>query len=83
MPGIYTNAKSVQEGGLISYTANYVALSRRTTAIVDRMLKGAKLADIPVEQPTIFELVVNLKAAKAIGISIPQSILMRADRVIE
>ena len=67
----------------MSYGPNQHDIFRRTAAIVDKILKGAKPADIPVEQPTVFELIVNMKTAKALGIKIPQSILLRADRVIE
>jgi putative ABC transport system substrate-binding protein len=67
----------------MSYGPNQQDIFRRTSAIVDKILKGAKPADIPVEQPTDFDLIVNMKTAKALGIKIPQSILLRADRVIE
>lgn len=84
LPAIYTGSKyNVVEGGLISYTADMSALLRRAVAITDRILKGAKPADLPVEQPTKFELVVNLKTAKALGLTIPQLLLMRADEVIQ
>jgi putative ABC transport system substrate-binding protein len=83
LPAIYSSAQPPAEGGLMSYTADYVALSRRTAAIVDRVLKGAKPAEVPVEQPTRFELVINMKTAKALNLKIPQSLLLRADRVIE
>jgi putative ABC transport system substrate-binding protein len=76
--GIYADA-----GALFSYGAPRSESLRRSALLVDKILKGAKPADLPVEQPTLFELVVNLKAAKALGIKIPQSILLRADRVIE
>jgi putative tryptophan/tyrosine transport system substrate-binding protein len=83
MPSIFGNRAYVEAGGLMSYgyklTENYL----RAASYVDKILKGAKPGDVPVEQPTKFELVVNLKAAKALGITIPQSILLRADRLIQ
>jgi putative tryptophan/tyrosine transport system substrate-binding protein len=83
LPAIYAQRQYADVGGLISYGANIEELSRRAAHYVDKILKGAKPADLPVEQPTKFELVINMKSAKALGIKIPNSILVRADRVIE
>ncbi len=83
IPVVAAVARVAGAGALFSYGASTPDFLRRSALPVDKIFKGARPADIPVEQPTLFELVVNLKAAKALGITIPQSILLRADRVIE
>ena len=83
LPGMYPFGDFVDVGGLIAYGPSSTDLWRRGAVYVDKILKGRKPADLPVEQPTRFELIVNMKTAKALGITIPQSILVRADRVIE
>jgi len=83
LPAIFENKAWVEAGGLISYGANYADVHRRAATLMDKILKGAKPADLPVEQPTRFELFINLKTAKEIGVTIPQSVLYRADKVIK
>src|SRR5215467_6610947 len=83
LPVMYQLKENVVRGGLISYGALQADLVRRAAGYVDKILKGAKPADLPVEQPTQFELAINLKTAKALGLTIPQSLLTRADEVIE
>ena len=83
LPAIYATRDFVDAGGLLSYAAHYPDLYRRAAAYVDKIFKGAKPADLPVEQPTKFEIVVNLKAASALGLTVPSTLLARADEVIE
>jgi putative ABC transport system substrate-binding protein len=82
LPAMYPNSEYVETGGLMSYAADIAAMFRRSAVYVDKILKGAKPADLPVEQPTKFEFIVNLKTAKQIGLTIPPNVLARADRVI-
>jgi putative ABC transport system substrate-binding protein len=83
LPTMYPYREMVKAGGLMSYSPSYPDLFRRAASFVDKILKGAKPADIPVEQPTKYELVINVKTAKALGLTIPPSLLLRADQVIE
>jgi putative tryptophan/tyrosine transport system substrate-binding protein len=83
LPAMYALPEFTDAGGLMSYAPNYTALYRRTAWYVDKVLKGTKPADLPVEQPTKFEFIINLKTAKQIGLTIPPNVLARADRVIK
>jgi putative ABC transport system substrate-binding protein len=82
LPAIYDRREFVDDGGLMSYGTNFADMSRRAATYVDKILKGAKPADIPVEQPKKFEFIINLKAAKQIGLTIPPNVLARADKVV-
>jgi putative ABC transport system substrate-binding protein len=83
LPAIYEWAEQVEDGGLMSYGSSQTWVSRRVAAYVDRIFKGAKPSDLPIEQPTRFELVINMKTAKALGLTIPPSLLLRVDQIIE
>ena len=83
LPSIYFDRVFVAEGGLISYGPDFVDQYRRAAGYIDRILKGEKPADLPVQAPTKYELVINLKTAKELGLTVPQSLLSRADEMIE
>jgi putative ABC transport system substrate-binding protein len=83
LPTVVGNRDFLKAGGLVSYTQSRPEIYRRNAAFIDRILRGAKPADLPIEQPTQFELVINMKTAKALGLTIPQSLLLRADEVIQ
>src|SRR5262249_9431735 len=83
LPAIYPYRYFAAEGGLMVYTMNGYDLLQRVASYVDRILRGAKVSELPIQFPTKFELVINLKTAKALGLTVPQSILLRADEVIE
>jgi putative ABC transport system substrate-binding protein len=83
MPAIYPWDHFARAGGLVSYGSNFPDLARRAASYVDRVLKGTKAGDLPVQQPAKFELIVNLRTARALGIEVPDSVLLQADEVIE
>jgi ABC-type uncharacterized transport system substrate-binding protein len=83
LPSIYEERLFVESGGLMSYAPSFIDLFRRAATYVDKILKGAKPADLPVEQPTKFELIINVKTAKLLGLTIPPSVLIQVDQVIE
>ena len=83
LPTVYNWRENVEAGGLMSYGANFLDAFRRTAELIDKVLRGVKPADIPVEQPTKFDLVINLTTAKALGLDVPATLLARADEVIE
>ena len=83
LPAMYAGREFVEDGGLISYGPNIVEMTRRSAAFVDKILKGANPADLPIEQPTRFELAINAKSAKALGLTLLPILLSRADEVIE
>jgi putative ABC transport system substrate-binding protein len=82
VPAMFANDLAVEAGGLMSYATSFTASFRRAAEYVDKILKGANPGDLPIEQPTRFELVVNLKTAKQIGITLPHSVMIQVDRVI-
>jgi putative ABC transport system substrate-binding protein len=83
LPVIYQNREAVQAGGLISYTPDLLAIARRHAQYVDRILRGASPAELPVEQPNKYDFIINLRTAQALGLTVPPSLLSRADEVIE
>jgi putative tryptophan/tyrosine transport system substrate-binding protein len=83
LPSSFQLKEYVEAGGLMSYGMNFPDLWRRMATYVDKVLKGAKPADLPIEQPTKFELVINVRTAKALGLTIPRSVLVRADQILE
>lgn len=83
LPAMYGSREAVELGGLMSYAVSIADVFRRSAFFVDRLLQGARPADLPVEQPTSFQLVVNLRTARALGLSLPRALLVRAERVIE
>jgi len=82
LPSMVANTEMMEAGGLVSYSISMPEIRRRVAAFIDKILRGAKPADLPLEQPTIFEMGINLKTAKSLGLTIPQSLLLRADEVL-
>jgi putative ABC transport system substrate-binding protein len=83
LPAVYAYSELVEAGGLMSFGPSYPGMHRRAAYYVDRILKGTRPADLPMEQPSKFELIVNLKAARSLGLTIPETVLLRADQVLE
>src|SRR6185295_14882014 len=83
LPSIYSASEYVEAGGLISYGTSYPELFRHAAVYLDKILKGAKPGDLPIEQPTKIDLVINMRTAKALGVTLPQTVLLRAERIIE
>jgi putative tryptophan/tyrosine transport system substrate-binding protein len=83
LPSMFTTRQSVEAGGLVAYGTSFVDLFRRAALYVDKILKGARPGDLPVEQPRKFDLVINMRTAKTVGLTIPQALLLRADHVVQ
>jgi putative ABC transport system substrate-binding protein len=83
LPAVFEQRQFVDAGGLLSYGSDFAEMYRRLAGYVDKILNGARPGDLPVEQPTKFEMVLNLKTARALGLTVPSSLLVRADRIIE
>jgi putative ABC transport system substrate-binding protein len=83
LPAVYAYSELVEAGGLMSFGPSYPGMHRRAAYYVDRILKGTRPADLPMEQPSKFELIVNLKTARSLGLTVPETVLLRADQVLE